>query len=67
MMPKVTIRPDRIDRVAANEVEVLSGQLLQLAKEAEWKGLPFVAMALRNLTSLLGAECRFIQSLSDQV
>jgi hypothetical protein len=66
MMPKVTTGPDRIDG-AADEVDVLSGQLIQLAKEAEQKGLPFVAMALCNLTSLLEAEHRFVQSLCDQV
>ena len=53
--------------VGLNEVEALSQQIIQLANDTEKRGLPFVATSLRNLTSLIDAEYRVMQSLCQQL
>lgn len=59
------MKPDRIPSI--HEIDALSRQVVRLADDTEMKGLPFVATALRNLTALINAEYKVVQSLSHEI
>lgn len=64
-MPEAEMSPDWTAK--ENDAEMLAKKVIQLANDTERRGLPFVATALRNLTSMIDAEYRVMQSLCHRV
>lgn len=61
-IPETTCEPTRPGGLAP-ELQTLLQQIDQLAGDAERNGLPFVATALRNLTTMAAAEHRVATTL----